>query len=226
MSNKLDDCLLIHSLQNNIRPLDKKTYTGNDKGHLQLPKVEVQPPSLIHVLPPQYPYQVNTNNDHLQPPSPGFIIGSPSNSAFYNTQDMTHCSPGNSNHTYLQNHSNSPYQSPRLPEFSPNMYNQPSTQDFYIPNPKSPVMPSMSSPRPMMKMPLHTNVHSHPQSVYNHQYYNPTHLPTAQYIPNHLPPRYEDTQYMYYQTPLTTQQPVTLHHQDYSTIPPTSSMYN
>ena len=121
----------------------------------------------------------------------------PDINTIFDAQGFANYLPDNSYYySDLQIQSYSLYQSPQLTDLS---------QHTYYPN--GLLMPSQSS------MTLSTNVHSHPQSTYK------------QYIPGHLPP-YKDTQYMNYESPLTsTQQPIMSNLEDCFAIP-TSSMFN
>ena len=118
-----------------------------------------------------------------------FLTGLPDVNTIFDAQSLSNYLPANS---HLQSQSKPPLQSPQLSSLSSNH--------------KSLVMPSLS-------LTSSTNIHSHPQSDYKHLDPKSAHLPTAQCIASHLPPSYEDTQYMYYKSPLTTTQQSIMSHQ-------------
>ena len=179
-----------------MNPLNMKQYTHDNKRYDQHSEVEVQDTLLIAGPPEQHPYHVQGDTIYFQLSSPVFEMSSPDVNTIFDAQGFSNYLPANS---HLQNQLNLPLQSPQLSSLSSNH--------------KSLVLPSLSS------MSSSTNIHSYPQSVYKHLDSMSTHLPTAQYIPSHLLPSYDDIQYIHYKSPLTAiQQPIMSHQQDYLAI--------
>ena len=122
------------------------------------------------------------------------MIGLPDINTIFDAQGHSNHVPDNSN---LQSQSMSPLLSLQLSSLSSHH--------------KRLVVPSLSS------MTSSTNVQSHSQSADKHTNSKSAHLPTAQYIPSHLPP-YEDIQCLHYKSPLSTQRSIMSHQQDYFAI--------
>ena len=163
--------------------MNEKHYTHHNEKHHQHSEVEVQDTPLIAAPPEQHPYHAQTNNGHLQVPSPVFMIGLPDINTIFDPQDLDNYLPDISNYTDLQSQPYSSYQYPQLAYFSEDIY-----------NPKRLVMPSLFS------MTSSNNIHSHPQSAYKYC------------IPSRLPP-YEDIQCIHYESTLTTTQQSIMSHQ-------------
>ena len=143
--------------------MNKKYIRHHNKGHYQLSKVEEQTTPLIAAPPEQHPFHAQADTIYLQLAFPVFVMGLPDVNTIFDVQGLSNYLPGN-----LQSQSKLPLQSPQLSSLSS--------------NPKSLVMPSLSS------LTSSTNT----QSVDKPLDSKSAHLPTAQCIPSHLPPSYED----------------------------------
>ena len=84
--------------------------------------------------------------------------GLPASNTIFDVQELTNYIPDYSYYTDMRNHSNIPYQSPQLDNFSQHIYDL-----------KRLVMPSLSS------MTLSNDLHSHPPSA-DIQWIPPSHL--------------------------------------------------